>query len=116
MLRCDFRLALSSFKRKLLKKLDVAPAQVTSTSWCTVVSFEAIFQEFSDQLDGVKLTIPIFAHFFIIIVVNDDYLAVNKRLKGDQIFNIAGDFRISRIDTWNKGWVYIPCLKLVESL
>lgn len=99
MLTCDFWFALSSFERKLLKKLDVAHAQMTSTSWCTVISFEAIFHEFSDQLDGAKLTIPIFAHFFTIVVVNDDYLAMNKRLKNDQIFDIVGDFRISRIDT-----------------
>lgn len=114
--RCGFSLPLSDFEKALLRALDVTPAQLTSTTWCTITSFELIFEEFWEELGGVEPTVPIFTHFFTIAVATKDFLTVRKRLKGPELFDISRNPQLQRIDGWNEGWAYIPHPDKVFSL
>jgi len=113
--KCGFQLALSNFERSLLKVLDITPAQLTAVSWCTIVSFERIFETFSKALGDARPTIPLFGHFFTTAVTSEDYLVIKRRPKRERIFTEKNP-RISRIDGWADGWAYIPHPEGVESL
>ena len=63
MSKCGFKLPLSDFEMDLLRCLDVAPAQVASTSWCTIASFQSLFEEFK-PLRGLGPTINLFQLLF----------------------------------------------------
>lgn len=113
--RCGFQLPLSAFARALLRALDVTPAQLTSTSWCTIASFELIFEEFKEQLRDARPTVPLFANFFT-VAVSTDYLSVRRKLQGFELFDPRSNPRIQRIDAWNEAWVYISNPEAESSL
>jgi Putative gypsy type transposon len=104
--KCGFRLPLSKFTKDLLRTWDITPFQLTSTSWCVIISFEIIFHEFQEVLGTDQPTLPIFDHYFHLAIANHDYLAVKCRQGGMEIFDSSNP-RIFRIDAWNEWWVYI---------
>jgi len=113
--KCGFQLALSNFEKSLLKALDITPAQLTAVSWCTIVSFQRIFETFSKDLGAARPTLPLFGHFFTTAVASEDYLVIKRKPKVERLFTEKNP-RISRIDSWNNGWAYIPHPEGVESL
>ena len=113
--KCGFQLALTNFERKLLKTLDITPAQLTAAAWCTIVSFEYIFETFKKELGNAVPTVPLLGHFFTVAITSDDYLAVKRKPKVERLFTEKNP-RISRVDSWNEGWAYIPHPERVESL
>ena len=113
--RCGFRLPLSLFERALLVELNVTPSQLTSTSWCTITSFERIFVDFAEELRGAKPSVPLFCHFFCLAISSMDYLTVKRRLGGVEIFD-SHNPKIQMIHEWREGWVWIPSPEKVSSL
>jgi Putative gypsy type transposon len=95
--KCGFRLPLSRFTKDLLRAWDITPSQLTSTSWCVIVSFEITFHEFQGILGTDQLTLPIFDHYFSLAIANHDYLSIKRRQKCLEIFD-SSNLRISRID------------------
>jgi len=113
--RCGFRLPLSRFERALLVELNVTPSQLTSTSWCTITSFERIFVDFEEELRGAKPSVPLFCHFFCLAISSMDYLTVKRKLGGVELFD-SHNPKIQRIHEWRDGWVWIPSPEKVPSL
>jgi hypothetical protein len=65
-----------------------------------------MFHEFQEILGTDQPTLPVFDHYFYLAIANHDYLAVKHRQGGLEIFDSSNP-RISRINAWNEGWVYI---------
>ena len=105
--KCGFRLPITDFQRRLLTKLDITPSQLTSSSWCTISSFEGFFERFKEELEGAAPTAGLFGHFFMIAVLNDSLLFVKKKQGGTQIFSDKNKHK-KKVESWKNGWVYIP--------
>jgi hypothetical protein len=69
--KCGFRLPLTTFKKLLLRTWDVTPAQLTGVAWCTITSFEKLYEETSGPLGGRAPTIGMFNHYFSLVASND---------------------------------------------
>jgi hypothetical protein len=103
--KCGFRLPLTTFKKLLLRTWDVTPAQLTGVAWCTITSFEKLYEEASGPLGGRAPTIGMFNHYFSLVASND-YYTIRKKLGVIEIFD-SNNTNIQRINLWNLGWVYI---------
>jgi Putative gypsy type transposon len=99
--KCGFWLPLSKFSMDLLRTWDITPSQLTSTLWCVIISFEIMFHEFQKIMSTDQPTLPVFDHYFHLMIANHDYLVVKRRQGGLEIFDSSNP-QISRIDAWNE--------------
>jgi hypothetical protein len=114
--KCGFKLPLSDFEVDLLGCLDVAPAQVASTSWCAIASFQSLFEEFK-ELRSFEPTISLFSFFFQASISNYDFVSFKARsVPGESRRIFAKSTALSRIHAWNEGWVYLRRPEKVLSL
>jgi hypothetical protein len=116
MSKCGFKLPLSDFEMELLGCLDVAPAQVASTSWCTIASFQSLFEQFK-PLRAFAPTINLFSYFFQASISSDDYVSFKTRSIPNESRRIfAPSTALSRIHAWNEGWVYLRRPEKIRTL
>ena len=114
--KCGFKLPLSDFEVDLLGCLDVAPAQVASTSWCAIASFQSLFEEFK-ELKSFEPTVNLFSFFFQASISNYDFVSFKARsVPGESRRIFAQSTALSRIHAWNEGWVYLRRPEKVLSL
>jgi hypothetical protein len=65
-----------------------------------------MFHELQEILGTDQPTLPVFDHYFNLAIANHDYLSIKRRQGGLKIFDTSNP-RISQIDAWNEGWVYV---------
>jgi hypothetical protein len=58
--------------RDILRVWDITLSQLMSTSWCVIVRFEIIFHEFQEILGTDHPTLPVFDHYFNLVIANHD--------------------------------------------
>ena len=104
---CGFRLKLSPFVRRLLRELDLAPAQITPAGWCYISSFEEMFKQFPSELEGEKPTVPAFWAFFSILWSSASHTGIRKITKSKTLFNTSLSKTWNKFDEWNYAWVYL---------
>jgi Putative gypsy type transposon len=104
--RCSFRLPLSKFIKDLLRAWGITLSHLISTTWCMIISFEIKFHEFQEVMGMDQPTLSVFNHYFTLVIANHDYIFVKRHLGDMEIFDLSNP-RISQIDTWNEGWVYV---------
>jgi hypothetical protein len=84
--KCGFRLPLTTFKKLLLRRWDVILAQLMGVAWCTITSFEKLYEEASRPLGGRAPTIGVFNHYFSLVASNY-YYTIRKKSGVIKVFD-----------------------------
>lgn len=108
---CGFQFPLTPFQLAVLKQLRIPLAQLTSTAWCVVSSFDCFIAEFNNVSKGPRIypTIGLLLQFYS-LQISDDYLTLKKHTdpsapRKNEIF--MPDTALFKIDGWNFGWAYL---------
>lgn len=107
---CGVRLKVSLFVRRLLRELDIAPAQLLPATWFYISSFEEMFEQYSFELGGEKPTIPMFWTFFNTLWSSSCHNGIRKIPESLTLFDTSRAKKWNKFDEWNYAWVYLENL------